>query len=138
MPDRSVPAASPATPPQVPLVAAGAGFAGLVHVRGAVRIDGEVEGEIVASDAVWIAASGRVRARVEAPEVVVAGTLIGEIHASTRVELRASAQVSAVVRTPRLALADGAFFEGRCVTAGGAPEARSAAAFAPISAPPMA
>jgi cytoskeletal protein CcmA (bactofilin family) len=97
-----------------PLLAAGAGFTGLLHVEGGARIDGELEGEIVASDTVWIGASGRVRARVEAPRIVVAGELEGVICASAKVELEATARVRAVLETPLLVLAEGAFFEGRC------------------------
>jgi cytoskeletal protein CcmA (bactofilin family) len=104
-----------------PLLPAGAGFTGLLHVRGGARIDGELDGEIVASDTVWIGESGRVRARVEAPRIVVAGELEGEICASAKVELQATARVRATLQTPQLVLADGAFFEGPC-RAGGSRE----------------
>ena len=103
------------------LLAEGAGFTGLLDVQGGARIDGELDGEIVASGTLWIGESGRVRARVEAPRIVIAGELEGEICASATVELQATARVRATLQTPRLVIADGALFEGRC-RAGSNPE----------------
>ena len=98
-------------------------FSGLIQLREPARIDGEVEGEIFATDAVWIGESGRVRARIEAPEVVVAGELEGDIVASRRVELTATARVTGSIRCPILALAEGGIFDGRCEI--GSPPAES-------------
>jgi cytoskeletal protein CcmA (bactofilin family) len=104
-------AAGPAPEPVVgPLTC----FKGLVQLRAPARIDGEIEGEIFGSAAVWIGETGRVRARIEAPEVVVAGELVGDIVASRRVELTATARVTGSLATPVLAVAEGGIFEGRC------------------------
>jgi len=97
-------------------------FSGLVQLREPARIDGEIEGEIFATDTVWIGETGRVRARIEAPEVVVAGTLAGDIVASRRVELTATAHVTGSVECPVLALAEGGVLDGRCAIGGAAPE----------------
>jgi len=99
-----------------PVVAASAGFSGLLEVRGAARIDGRVDGEIVAGGTVWIAETACVRARVEAPAVVVAGELSGEVRASEKIELLPTARVDAALYAPRLVVADGCFLEGRCHT----------------------
>ena len=48
-------------------------FSGLIQLREAARIDGEIDGEIFATETVWIGETGRVHASIEAPEVVVAG-----------------------------------------------------------------
>jgi cytoskeletal protein CcmA (bactofilin family) len=119
----------------LPVLAAGASFTGLLHVHGGARIDGEVDGEIVASDTVWIGESGRVRARIDAPRIVVAGQLEGEIRATARIELRATARVRGALRAPRLVLAEGAFFEGRCRAGEAEPETDAQAASDAISGP---
>jgi cytoskeletal protein CcmA (bactofilin family) len=119
-----------------PIIAADAGFSGLLHVRGPARIDGQVTGEVIVSDTVWIGETGRVRARVEAREVVVAGELTGEVRASERIELLATARVKAALHTRRLVLADGSFLEGRC-HAGGGEAAASEPPAGPISDPEM-
>jgi cytoskeletal protein CcmA (bactofilin family) len=98
------------------VVPAGGEFEGLVKLRHAARIDGSVAGEIVSDDCVWIGKQARVRARVSAREVLVAGELEGEVRASSKVELLDTARVVAQLETPRVVLADGSFFRGRCVT----------------------
>jgi cytoskeletal protein CcmA (bactofilin family) len=117
-----------------PIVAADAAFSGLLHARGPARIDGQVAGEVIASGTVWIGETGRVRARVEAREVVVAGELEGEVRASQKIELLATARVTAALHTRRLVLADGCFLEGRCHTGSEGP---ATALPSPISAPEM-
>jgi cytoskeletal protein CcmA (bactofilin family) len=118
-----------------PVVAPNAEFEGLVHLRGPARIDGRIDGEVIAAGTVWIGETGRVRARVEAEEVVVAGELEGEVRASSKIELLATARVTAALHTSRLVLAEGSFFEGRCHTASGerpaGPEARARAISGP-------
>ncbi|MFQ5417844.1 MAG: polymer-forming cytoskeletal protein [Myxococcota bacterium] len=107
--------AAPVRPPEA-IVPAEGEFEGLVQLRQAARIDGAVAGEIVADGCVWIGENARVRARVSAREVVVAGRLEGEVRASSKVELLATAHVVAQLEAPRLVLADGSFFRGRCLT----------------------
>ena len=112
---RDVPASTIRRAPE-PVVAPNAEFKGLLHLRGPARIDGRIEGEVIAAGTVWIGETGRVRARVEAEEVVVAGELEGEVRAFGKIELLATARVIAALYTPRLVLAEGSFFEGRCHT----------------------
>jgi cytoskeletal protein CcmA (bactofilin family) len=96
-------------------------FSGLIQLREPARIDGEVDGEVFATEAVWIGETGRVRARIEAPEVVVAGQLQGDIVASRRVELTATAHVTGSIECPILAVAEGGILEGHCAI-GGSPQ----------------
>jgi cytoskeletal protein CcmA (bactofilin family) len=112
---RGAPGNAHRRPPE-PVVAENGEFTGLLLLRGSARIDGGIEGEVLASGLVWVGETGRVRARVEAEEVVVAGELAGEVWASGKIELLATARVNAVLHTPRLVLAEGSFFEGRCHT----------------------
>jgi len=105
-----------AGPAPEPVVGPQTRFTGLVQLREPARIDGEIEGEIFGNDAVWIGETGRVRARIEAPEVVVAGELVGDIVASRRIELTATARVTGSLASPVLVVAEGGIFEGRCRT----------------------
>jgi cytoskeletal protein CcmA (bactofilin family) len=131
---REVPTGAIRSAPE-PVVAENAEFTGLLQLRGAARIDGEIEGEVIATGLVWIGETGRVRARVEAEEVVVAGELEGEVWASSKIELLATARVTAALYTPRLVLAEGSFFEGRCHTGSEGEPAGSEALPRPISGP---
>jgi len=93
-------------------------FSGLVQLNEPARIDGEVDGEIFAAETLWIGETGRVRARIEASEVVVAGELEGDIVASRRVELTRTARVTGSIACPILALSEGGILDGRCAVGG--------------------
>jgi len=121
------------TPTLAPLVPAGGRFEGLVDVRGPARIDGEVVGEVLVSESLWVGAEARIRARIRARDVVVEGMVEGEIHAPDKIELRATARARASLHTARFVLAEGAVFEGRCHTLSAGSAVAAAAESALIS-----
>jgi cytoskeletal protein CcmA (bactofilin family) len=76
-------------------------------------IDGEVEGSIaLRGQTLTVGPNGRVRANVEARNVVLYGRLDGDIHATDRVDLRKSASLAGNISTARISIEDGAFFKG--------------------------
>lgn len=76
-------------------------------------VDGEVEGSIsLRGQSLTVGPNGRVRANIEARNVIVHGRVDGNVHASDRVELRKSASLSGDISTARVAIEDGAFFKG--------------------------
>jgi cytoskeletal protein CcmA (bactofilin family) len=77
------------------------------RVEGAVRVDGH---------AVTVASGARVKADVEARQVIVAGAVTGSIQAVERVELRESAEVEGTIEAPALKMIDGATFRGAAET----------------------
>lgn len=97
-------------------------FEGVLSFRGAVRIEGRLKGDVLATGTLLIEPGAIVQGRVEVDELVVGGTLEGEATVRRRVELQASARVAASLLTPRLSLAEGCVLDGRCRTGpGGAP-----------------
>jgi cytoskeletal protein CcmA (bactofilin family) len=92
----------------------GSKIMGKLFFEGPVKIDGHVEGEITANDAVVIGANGVVTAQLRAVSVVIAGEISGDITAAKRVELRPTARVFGNLTTPVLVVEDGALFEGHC------------------------
>lgn len=76
-------------------------------------VDGEVEGSVtLRGQSLTIGPNGRVRANIDARNVVVHGRVDGNIHASDRVELRKSASLIGDISTARISIEDGAFFKG--------------------------
>ena len=76
-------------------------------------VDGEVEGSItLRGQSLTIGPNGRVRANIEARNVIVHGRVDGDIHATERVELRKSASLTGDIATARISIEDGAFFKG--------------------------
>jgi len=76
-------------------------------------VDGEVEGSItLRGQSLTVGPNGRVRANIEARNVIIHGRVDGNIHASDRVDLRKSATLSGDISTARISIEDGAFFKG--------------------------
>lgn len=105
-----------AVPPERAALEAGGRYAGLLAFRGDVRVDGEMEGRVVANGTLWVGETGLVRADIQAERLVVAGTVIGEVVARERIELLATANVEGDLHAPRIALEEGSFLRGRCQT----------------------
>lgn len=99
---------------RAPVVGPGARFEGTLAFRGEARVEGEVCGLVLARGTLHVAAGALVRARIEAEEVVVAGTVEGDVTASRRLVLLPGGRLLGDVRTGSLALADGARLDGRC------------------------
>lgn len=90
-------------------------FQGALTVRGSLRIDGEVEGNVLEAHTVVVAGpKGRVRGDIRAEHVIVSGSVTGEVVATAQLELKAGGRIHGNIHTPKLTIDDGAVFEGRC------------------------
>jgi cytoskeletal protein CcmA (bactofilin family) len=91
-------------------------------------IDGEVQGKLRLGNArVTVGPHGRVRADIEAREIVIDGTVNGNLKASERAHFGSSSRVEGSVVTPRIGIDDGARLRGNVETVPTMP-AREAAA----------
>lgn len=102
-------------------------FQGAMTVRGSLRIDGEIEGNVLEAQTVVVGPKGRVRGDISAEHVIVAGSVSGEVVASGQLELKAGGRIHGNIQTPKLTIDDGAVFEGRCVMTDHAAEPARAA-----------
>ncbi|HUI83903.1 MAG TPA: polymer-forming cytoskeletal protein [Candidatus Binatia bacterium] len=76
-------------------------------------LDGEVEGSItLRGQTLTVGPNGRVRANIEARNVILHGRVNGNIKAAERVDLRKSASLTGDIVTARISIEDGAFFKG--------------------------
>jgi len=85
----------------------GTQFKGVLSFAGAVRVDGQLDGE-----------PGQVKAEIEVGTLVVSGRVQGSITARERVELLRPSRVTGTIRTPCLIVAEGALFNGNCEMVG--------------------
>ena len=90
-------------------------FEGRFMVKGALRVDGNFEGEALEVDPLFIGQTGRIKTNINAVNVVVEGLVIGNIKASTRVMLLPTARILGDIRTPELIIQNGVILEGRCI-----------------------
>lgn len=76
-------------------------------------LDGEVEGDIELRDHnLTVGPNGRIRANVNAKEIIVHGKVDGNLSGSLRVELKKSAVLVGDIATQRIVIEDGAYLKG--------------------------
>ncbi|HET9697511.1 MAG TPA: polymer-forming cytoskeletal protein [Terriglobales bacterium] len=76
-------------------------------------LDGEVEGTIeLQRSALTIGPNGKIRAHVNAREVIVHGKVDGNLSATDKVELKRTAILVGDIKTQRITIEDGAYFKG--------------------------
>ena len=87
---------------------------GTLCVKGSLRVEGMVEGDIADAVGVEVGKKGRVKGNVAAESVSVAGLLEGDVLASRRVEILAQARLAGNIRTRVLRVEESAVFDGSC------------------------
>lgn len=89
---------------------------GDLHFKGGLRIDGEVNGNVIADESsqslLVISETGKVRGSVRVGHVVVSGLIEGPVEANQLLELHPSANVSGDVRYRALEMHPGAIVDG--------------------------
>ena len=96
------------------LLGDGSRFKGTVECEGTMRIDGKVDGKVLARDSVIVGETGIIKADIMAPNIVIGGKVTGNITAENKVELLPAAQLYGDIQTPILAIAEGVVFQGNC------------------------
>lgn len=77
-------------------------------------LDGEVEGTIeLRGHNLAIGPNGRVRAQINARDVIIEGKVDGNVYGADRVSLRKSAILAGDITTQRVVIEEGAYFKGR-------------------------
>ncbi|RMG05494.1 MAG: polymer-forming cytoskeletal protein [Nitrospirae bacterium] len=84
---------------------------GEIEVKGTVRIDGTVKGNI-RSDWVMVGPKGKVIGDISATGLAVAGSVEGNVIASNSVEIKSKGQLRGDITSPKLVIIEGGVFEG--------------------------
>lgn len=95
------------------ILGSGCKFTGDVDAKGTIRIDGEFQGKIVATEGVIVGKTGIVRGEIHSTNVAITGTVEGNIIAKRKVELESGAKLIGDVESMSLVIEDGVFFEGK-------------------------
>ena len=101
------------------LIGVGTRIEGNIHFAGGLRIDGEVDGNVVAApgkpSTLVLSEEARVDGAIKVSHVVINGTVNGPVYASEYVELQAKSRVIGDVYYKTLEMHLGAVIEGRLV-----------------------
>ena len=91
---------------------AGTSYNGKLHFHGAVRIDGNFQGEVESDGTLVIGQEAVVQGNIRVGQLVLSGRVEGDVRAAERVVLHKTAVLHGTVRSPRLVMEDGAVLEG--------------------------
>ncbi|MBI3810718.1 MAG: polymer-forming cytoskeletal protein [Nitrospirae bacterium] len=87
---------------------------GTLTFEGTGRIDGKVEGKIMAKGVIVIGEGAMVSSELEGDTVVVGGNVEGKIVGRRKVQLLKTAVVNADITTPTFLIEEGCRFNGSC------------------------
>ena len=95
-------------------ISAGIRIKGEVSGKEDLFIDGSIEGKLdMIGASVTVGPNGKVKADIQAREIIVRGTVQGKLSGRDRVQLWNTGSVTGEVQTDRLAIEDGAVFRGK-------------------------
>jgi cytoskeletal protein CcmA (bactofilin family) len=96
------------------MIAAGTKIIGTIETETDIRIDGEIEGEIISKSKVIIGSTGFVKGKINCDSATVMGTINGTLIASDIVSLAQSAKFTGEIETNVIAIEPDAYFSGTC------------------------
>jgi len=96
------------------LIGVGSTFRGTLMVSGTLRIEGEIEGDILNCDRLEIGEHGVMRADIEVKEAVIEGRVFGNVRSLGTLEMKTGARVEGDVSAMSVVMEAGVFFSGRC------------------------
>ena len=96
------------------LLSQGTKFTGNIEASAAMRIEGELEGDIISTDKIVTGINSVVTGSIEASEVVIGGTILGSVHARKMLTLQATGKVEGDIRALSVLIEKGGFFKGVC------------------------
>ncbi|AAC65044.1 MULTISPECIES: bactofilin family protein [Treponema] len=96
------------------LIGAGSRISGNVVVPGSVRIEGDVDGDVITTGHVVIGKRARVRGVIRVGSIIVGGMVEGDIVASEAVQVLPSGVILGAVLTRKIVVDEQAFLDGFC------------------------
>jgi cytoskeletal protein CcmA (bactofilin family) len=91
----------------------GAEFVGKLIFNGAVRIDGDFQGEVYGQGSLDIGEGALVKANIAANNVYIGGEVQGNINVKDKISIHSTGKFFGDVSTPVFIMEEGAVFDGR-------------------------
>jgi cytoskeletal protein CcmA (bactofilin family) len=87
---------------------------GTISAGSTIRVDGQVEGEIIAKGDIIIGETGIIRAQMKGRSATVAGSVHGNVDVQDKLEIASSGKLYGDIKTGVLIIGEGAIFKGAC------------------------
>jgi len=94
------------------IIGAQTAFQGKFHLKGTLRIDGSVQGQVNA-DCVVLSENGVIKGEVKAGKIIIGGKVEGILCAQEIVEIKATGKVQGDILTKKFSVAEGGEFNGK-------------------------
>ena len=107
---------------QTSIIAQGCKCDGKFEVRGSLRVEGELNGDIHTSESMVIGKSGIVHSTANLKNALISGKFYGIIIAEDKIELKSGSFVEGDIITKRLVISEDVTFEGKCAVGKGTRE----------------
>lgn len=92
----------------------GTNFKGIITYNGTIRIDGNVEGEIISQGTLVVGEDATIDAEISVGKIISSGKINGNIIAKERIHLMHPAIQNGSVTAPILIIDEGVKFNGNC------------------------
>ena len=97
------------------LIGAGTFIRGDLSVKGLVRFDGDIDGNLETSGNIIIGDQARIRGSVTANSAIINGIVLGDIVAPEGVKLFATSIIIGDIISKKIYLEENVFLQGKCV-----------------------
>lgn len=104
-----------------PLVPEGATYAGMIHFRGSLRLDGDVAGDIRGDGILFISETAKVTGSVRVDQLVLEGHLEGAVNVANEAVLSPGSTLDGSLKAHRLRLEEGASLSANPLEIGSLP-----------------
>ncbi|MDD3051811.1 MAG: polymer-forming cytoskeletal protein [Candidatus Cloacimonetes bacterium] len=87
---------------------------GSLSIKGGIKVDGEIEGELESDNIVIVGNTGNVKASIKAAECIISGTVTGDVTVISALELEKTARIDGNIKAKTLHVHVGAIINGMC------------------------
>jgi cytoskeletal protein CcmA (bactofilin family) len=91
---------------------------GDITTQGSIRIDGQLEGNVYASEAIITGPESFIKGNLDCKDAIISGRVEGNVSALENVELQSGANILGDITCGNLVIGKNCFFEGKCHMSG--------------------
>ena len=103
---------------EITIISNGVKIEGKITSSGNIRIDGEIQGDILSQSDVTIGEQGQVNGQINANVITIGGKVSGIVRAKEKLILDSKSNLKGDIFTKNLVIEEGAKFDGKCKTGG--------------------
>jgi len=96
------------------IISLGVKIEGKVKSNGNIRVEGQIEGDLISQGSIVIGGNGEVNGQVNADIISIAGSVNGTVKAKNKLTIEEKGNLKGDIFTKTLIIKEGAQFDGKC------------------------